>query len=288
MLDLLLHTKSLSDYLQQQDLDFISATDVVTSLLSALQEKRTEACFDEYYSKAQVKCNEIGIVEQELPPPKRRRVSFRIDGVSHTQHYHQKAKDQYRINFFYDTLDIMTNTLKNRFSGATCELLKAFALLHPSRLTSSNASGISKLGDFYKGDLDSVFLCVEYELFRRHSEFHECKSISEVLKLLHHKQLASAYPNVTCLYRICLTLPVTTATTERSFSKLKLLKTTLRSTMNETRLSSLLVLSIERNFTDEVDFNQVIDAFAQCCKTSSFLLMINFVHCFIKTTLHYT
>ena len=45
--------------------------------------------------------------------------------------------------------------------------------------------------------------------------------------------------------------------------------------------------ALSREFTEEVDFIQVIDAF-WCCKTSSFLLVINFVHCFIKTTLHYT
>ena len=69
------HTHT-SDYLQQQDIDFISATTMSTSLLSTLQEKCTEACFDEYYSKAQVKCNEIGIAEQELPPPRRGQVSL--------------------------------------------------------------------------------------------------------------------------------------------------------------------------------------------------------------------
>lgn len=34
LLDLLLHTKALSDYLQQDDLDFVSAIDMVQSLIS--------------------------------------------------------------------------------------------------------------------------------------------------------------------------------------------------------------------------------------------------------------
>ena len=113
------------------------------------------------------------------------------------------------------------------FSGAACELLQRFTALHPSKLADGDVSGISRLGKFYMSDLDSISLNAEFELFRHHSEIHAYKSIPEVLRLLHHKQLASAYPNVTCLYRICLTLPVTTATTERSFSKLKLLNTVL-------------------------------------------------------------
>ena len=102
----------------------------------------------------------------------------------------------------------------------------------------------------------------EFELFRRHNEFRQCKSILDVLKLLNQRQLTFAYPNVTCLYKLCLTLPVTTATTERSFSKLKIVKTALRSTTIENRLSALLLLSIKRDLIDQVDFDKVIDAFA--------------------------
>ena len=63
----------------------------------------------------------------------------------------------------------------------------------------------------------------------------------------------------TFIYRLCLTLPVTTCSAEQSFSKLKLTKTALRSTMGESRLSALLLLSIE---TDKVDLECIIDAFA--------------------------
>ena len=110
--------------------------------------------------------------------------------------------------------------------------------------------------------MDPVSLMAEFELFRWHTEFRGCKSILEILKLLNQKQLTFAYPNVTCLYKLCLTLPVTTATTERSFSKLKIVKTAMRSTMIEDRLSALLVLSTERDLKDKVNFDQVFDAFA--------------------------
>ena len=233
-----------------------------SSLLSVLKEKRSDACYDEYYAKAQSKCDELGITDQELPLPKRRRVSVRIDSAPETEHQHQTSKDQYRVEFFFGTLDIMISALEDRFSGATCRVLKGFSALHPSRLSNDNSSRIAELAEFYKDDLDTVSLMTEYQLFRRHVEFKECSSIVDVLKILHQKQLSLAYPNVTCLYKLCLTVPVTTASTERSFSKLKLVKTALRSTMLETRLSSLLILSIERDLTEKVNFKRVNDAFA--------------------------
>ena len=97
VLDLLLHTKALSDYLQQDDLDFVSAVDMVQSLISSIKDKRSDNCLDDYFAKAQSKCHELQITGQEFPPLKRRRISSRIDGVAHTQHHHQTSKDQYRI-----------------------------------------------------------------------------------------------------------------------------------------------------------------------------------------------
>jgi hypothetical protein len=47
---------------------------------------------------------------------------------------------------------------------------------------------------------------------------------------------ADCYPNVSIVYRILLTVPVTVASAERSFSKLKLLKNYLRSTMSQRKI----------------------------------------------------
>jgi len=53
--------------------------------------------------------------------------------------------------------------------------------------------------------------------------------------------------------RILLTIPVTVASGERSFSKLKLIKTYVRSTMGDERLSSLAILSIENDIAENLD-----------------------------------
>ncbi|KAL4108274.1 hypothetical protein QTP88_018505 [Uroleucon formosanum] len=55
---------------------------------------------------------------------------------------------------------------------------------------------------------------------------------------------------------------VTSASAERSFSKLKLIKTYLRSTMTQIRLSGLAMLSIENEMASELNFDSIIDAFA--------------------------
>ena len=59
-----------------------------------------------------------------------------------------------------------------------------------------------------------------------------------------------------------MTLPVTTATPERTFSKLKLIKTYLRNRMSQDRLSDLSLLSIEREAAQKTDFERTIENFA--------------------------
>ena len=69
-------------------------------------------------------------------------------------------------------------------------------------------------------------------------------------------------PNMTIALRIFLTMCVSVASCERSFSKLKLVKTYLRSQMSDARLSGLAVLSIERELAGRLDFHDVIKDFA--------------------------
>ena len=63
-------------------------------------------------------------------------------------------------------------------------------------------------------------------------------------------------------YRILLTIPVSVATAERSFSKLKLIKNYLRSTMSQEMLNELAMLSIKTAMVEKLDYRSLIDDFA--------------------------
>jgi hypothetical protein len=71
-----------------------------------------------------------------------------------------------------------------------------------------------------------------------------------------------SYPNVVIAYRILFTMPVTIASAERSFSKLKLLKNYLRSVISQERLNGLATLCIEKQLLDDIDIDSIITDFA--------------------------
>jgi len=74
--------------------------------------------------------------------------------------------------------------------------------------------------------------------------------------------LKAAFPLVLRLYQLALTLPVSTASCERSFSCIKRVKTYTRTSMKETRLCGLGFMSIENEITRGDNFlNNVVEKF---------------------------
>ena len=75
-------------------------------------------------------------------------------------------------------------------------------------------------------------------------------SAGDMLRYLYVNDLQDIYGYLAIAFHILLTVPATVATAERSFSKLKLIKTFNRSPMKDERLSGLAVISIESDMTD--------------------------------------
>ena len=69
-------------------------------------------------------------------------------------------------------------------------------------------------------------------------------------------------PELATMCALFAVLPVTVATAERSFSKLKLIKRYLRFTISQERLDAFALLSIENKDTTELDIDKIVNAFA--------------------------
>ena len=82
------------------------------------------------------------------------------------------------------------------------------------------------------------------------------------IEVLNYIKRLDSFPNASIAYRILLTIPVTVASAERSFSKLKLIKSYLRSTMSQERLSGLAILAIEKEILTELEYDDLINNFA--------------------------
>ncbi|XP_039302821.1 zinc finger MYM-type protein 1-like [Solenopsis invicta] len=142
-------------------------------------------------------------------------------------------------------------------------LLNVTELLHEKN-TDNLRQHCSNFGEFYNIDVDGNEL---------YSEICDAKMLlhtrGDTLPDTPMKLLSfiisygdDVFPNLCVALQILLTIAVSIASCERSFSKLKLILSYLRTSMGQNRLSDLALLSIEKETLDLVDFNEVIDKFA--------------------------
>ena len=68
---------------------------------------------------------------------------------------------------------------------------------------------------------------------------------AQLKELASNDMIKTLFPNLSKIGAICLSIPVTTASVERSFSQMKLIKTCLRSSLNDKSLSNLMKIALE-------------------------------------------
>ena len=71
----------------------------------------------------------------------------------------------------------------------------------------------------------------------------------------------SMLPEVHKLLRLYLTIPLTTATSERTFSVVRHVLTCKRATMTQKRLNNCLLTYVNKDLTDKLDIIEVAKAF---------------------------
>lgn len=88
------------------------------------------------------------------------------------------------------------------------------------------------------------------------------KTIKELCLYLIENYLSFLYSEVVTSCIIFLRLPVTVASAERSFSKLKLIKNYLRNSISQDHLTNISISNIERARSEELDLEKLILDFA--------------------------
>lgn len=112
----------------------------------------------------------------------------------------------------------------------------------------------------YPKDLNIIQLIDECQFAKNYFTFDNLNH-ELMYKTMFNDNLCTTFPNIDILLRMYLCMFVTNVLDERSFSKLKLIKTYLRNTMSDDRLNNLSILSIESDILNELKFDEIIDQF---------------------------
>lgn len=148
---------------------------------------------------------------------------------------------------------------------------ETFTLLQPKFFILSTEDEVSEECGQLQRKYPEIFTCSFTNQFHLILDLikmkHELKENMSVRGLLEHiiKNYSYMEADISEVYTVFLlffTLPVTVASLERSFSKLKLIKNCMRSTISQEQLCDLSVLSIEYNIASTLDIKEFINQFA--------------------------
>jgi hypothetical protein len=156
--------------------------------------------------------------------------------------------------FLNEVVDWLIQELDSRFNETTSQLLVCSAAFNPrDSFDDFNVDNLMSLAKLYANDFDHVELRdLNAELFLyiddvRHDDiFANIQTIAELSQKMVETRKHITYHFVYRLLKLVLVLSVTTATVERCFSAIKIIKTLLRNHMGEEFLSNSLICYVEK------------------------------------------
>ncbi|KAJ8364351.1 hypothetical protein SKAU_G00131820 [Synaphobranchus kaupii] len=245
-------TYILSNYLQKESLDINMAVQLIDTCMAQLKEMRTDLSFEEMIETGQDMARRCNSSTEFTEGRGRKRKRFH-DELAEDEVI-QDPKTRFKVEFYFHVLDILVQQFEKRFTDFR-QMAKLFSILNPRNFSTDDATNrIQDLANFYAEDVStSEQVLDEFLSFRGMCNELEIKfnTTEAVLPFMVCNDMDRAFPNISILYRIYATLPVTSANAERSFSRLKLIKNYLRACMKEGRLSNLTLLSIEKDIVIE-------------------------------------
>ncbi len=256
----LAYTKALSVKLQGRYVDVAYAHREIQGVKDTL--KRARSRVDNFHDLVYKEALEIacGVSVDESVPRLATRQQHRQNTPS------DNAQEYYKRTLTIQMLDFLITELDSRFDVAASLNITEFMHLLPSQLATSvvQRQHLSHILGMYADDLPCIrSLDAELELWQTKWEMEGrlAKELNTPEKVLVNIE-KGFFPNISTLFHIMATLPVTSCECEPSISMLKLAKSSLRSTTSEDRLNGLLMMQCHRDV--HLNADEVVTKFSQC------------------------
>ena len=273
LVKLFMLANSTSEALQKNDTDLAAAGNSINELKTGIIDMVYEETFDQLFEKAKTRCDKLGIKTDNRSNKRARTVpaalqDFVMDRYltnasdnliqsSGSMSHDEQFKVQMRVDFFRPVLDCIKTSLGSRFSTDCVQLLQSI----PSVFSKSwNEQGIRTLATVAR--LDDDLCVVESQMVLRNEDYTSLETLLSLAQTLVSHQHNKVYRFVYQLIVFLLILPVTSATCERSHSKVDLIKSAVRSSMGSDRLENLVELSCEKRVLNIINLSAVVDSFA--------------------------
>ena len=222
--EILIKTDTLFNVLQTKMIDIPYCIERINGTINLLEDLHKN--FEELYVKFEENCREKNLSESKS----------RTTG---------SVKEE-RMRIFGVILDDILKNMKARF--ADFKNLKFISLVHGNKSQNLacqvDSDAFESLEKNYGNFFDIIRLKVDLAGIYN-AQVLQDKSVTNLLDFIFENELTQTFPEAVKL-QLILTIPATTVSVERSFSALKRIKSYTRNRMTNQRLSSLALISIEK------------------------------------------
>ena len=251
--------EEISKVLQAKNLSLQESLGSIHALQHFYERQRSDDAFNGFFDQLVEEANSLKIGEPKLP--RYRKQPKRFEGSS--PHQFDTPKSYFR-QVYFESCDLLIGELKSRFEQSSIEPVLAIErLIMKAANNEPKGNEISELKEsIYREDFDftvlerqiPVITDVIHQVFPSVRKVTSIRTVCDALMENSYKHMLS---EVHKLLRLYLTIPVTSSTSERTFSTLRRLLTYLRSTMTEKRLNNCLLLHVHKDLTDSLNLQDI-------------------------------
>ena len=256
-----------STNIQAVDITVQEAMKGANVLVSHLNSLRKETMFDRFYLSI---VQESRSLTGEPKLPRNRRLPRRLDHGTSEAYLHSSPKEMYRQTY-YEAIDIVAEEVKRRFDQPDICIIRDIEHILLKSANEGTTDLLSQELINYLGvDINIERLKVQLAMLPdviKTAFDGSIKKVTNIRTIADAMTKSTIYQSMLCevdkLLLLYLTIPVTTATAERSFSSLRRVKTYLRNTMSTCKLNNLLLMHVHQNRTDDLDLDKIAKAFIE-------------------------
>lgn len=256
LIQILEKVELLNATLQSTQLNFKQAENSINDVLSCLKNMRTDDVFENFWSEIVLEAKRLKLDDPQLP--RIRRIPRRFDEGTDA-HVFDNELCYYR-KIFFEILDASITGIETRF---TTEIKHHLAKLEAFAVCTEDDDYIIQ---FYGDDFNTDRLILHRNMFHdlmkeKNVKTDNLTDILAVAKSSECSHLVSMLPEFYKFLKMVNTIPVTSCTSERSFSCLRRLKTYLRTTMLQKRLNNIAILHSYAETLSHLNLEAIADEF---------------------------
>jgi hypothetical protein len=287
--DILQTLKTTSDYLQNVKAEMAESLVLISSIITTFKTMRTDETgnnnsnFNKMYNEAINICkeNSISIPNEHNEHSKKKRTKkvpekfkqYIFTENSSLETNWVSSKNGLRRHVYLPALDYIIKELEARFID-NYDVLSSISYLHPQNSQFLNYDNLKPLAAHYNLDQDNLkaelkILPTTIKKYQIHYNI-KVNNLMNLIELLEKYKLA--FNETYKLAIIIITIPVSSAACERTFSCLRRLKNYMRNRITNERLNNLSLISIEKKISKNLDLDTFVQLFSEQHKNRKIIL----------------